>query len=498
VIARIHPRRRQVVGVLRYLFGPGERDEHVRPRLVAVWDGAGDLADLEPPVQASGRRDVRALAELLMQPVRAAANPPATPVWHCSIRNAVTDRVLSDERWAHVANRLMAAVGLAPPGDDRAVRWVAVRHSDDHVHLVATLVRQDGRTAWAWRDRLNARRVCRQLEDELDLVRTGPADHTGHQRPSPVELNKARRLARAETGRDELRRRVRAAAAAAVGEGEFFARLADLGVLARRRESTIHLGEFTGYTVALKSHTTARGEPVWYAGGSLARDLTLPKLRHRWARPPEQPEPTVGAVRVTAGARAEAMHQAAQAIRAAADAIRHLATRNPAAAQAVAQAASDTLTALAATVEAHRRGPLTRAVDLFDKATRLPAGEVAAATTGSARLRSLSRLVYAMGRAGSHDDSTAMLALVHALADFADTVADLREAQQRLDQARAARTVAQQLRAAAHAGGRLGPATPALTSVDPAAAPRSADPTASQDPTRAPSTRDTPHGGTSR
>jgi hypothetical protein len=420
-------------------------------------------------------------------------------VWHCSIRNAATDRVLSDERWAHVANRLMAAVDLAPPRDERAVRWVAVRHSDDHVHLVATLVRQDGRTAWAWRDRLNARRGCRQLEDELDLVRTGPADHTGHQRPSPVELNKARRFRRPETGRDELRRRVRAAAAAAVEEAEFFARLADAGVLVRRRESTIHPGEFTGYTVALKSHTTASGEPVWYSGGSLARDLTLPKLRHRWARPTEQPEPTVGAVRVTAGARAEAMHQAAHAIWAAADAIRHLETRNPAAAQAVAQAASDTLTALAATVEAHRRGPLTRAVDLFDKATRMPGGEVPPATTSSARLRSLSRLVYAMGRAGNHeDDSTAMLALVHALADLADTIADLREAQQRLDQARAARTAAQQLRAAAHAGGRLGPTTPALTTVDPAAAPPSAESAAGQDPTRASSTRDTPHEGTSR
>jgi hypothetical protein len=42
----------------------------------------------------------------------------------------------------------MARVGLAPHGDDQAVRWVAVRHSDDHVHLVAALVRQDRRTCW--------------------------------------------------------------------------------------------------------------------------------------------------------------------------------------------------------------------------------------------------------------------------------------------------------------------------------------------------------------
>ena len=48
--------------------------------------------------------------------------------------------------------RVMAGVGLAPHGDASAVRWVAVRHDDYGIHVVATLVRQDGRTAWAWKD----------------------------------------------------------------------------------------------------------------------------------------------------------------------------------------------------------------------------------------------------------------------------------------------------------------------------------------------------------
>src|SRR6185436_16217334 len=156
MIPKVAARGSRVGGLLRYLFGPGKREEHVNPRLVAAWDGAGELSRLEPPTDANGRRDVRRLAELLEQPVRSGWNPPAKTVWHCSVRNHAEDRYLTDAQWAHIAGELMAAVGLAPQGDSAAVRWVAVRHNDDHIHLVATLVRQDLRTAWAWKDKLHA------------------------------------------------------------------------------------------------------------------------------------------------------------------------------------------------------------------------------------------------------------------------------------------------------------------------------------------------------
>jgi hypothetical protein len=38
-----------------------------------------------------------------------------------------------------VAAEIMHRTGLAPCGDDAAVRWVAVRHAADHVHIVATI-----------------------------------------------------------------------------------------------------------------------------------------------------------------------------------------------------------------------------------------------------------------------------------------------------------------------------------------------------------------------
>jgi hypothetical protein len=84
---------------------------------------------------------------LLDQPVRAAPRAPRTPVWHASMRLAPEDRhrVFSDATWGHLAQQLLAGAGLVRSGDLAGIRWVAVRHNDDHVHVVATLVREDGR-----------------------------------------------------------------------------------------------------------------------------------------------------------------------------------------------------------------------------------------------------------------------------------------------------------------------------------------------------------------
>jgi hypothetical protein len=68
VIGRVVSIGDNVARVLSYLFGPGRRNEHVNPRLVAAWD---DPADLKPPVLASGRRSFRRLTGLLEEPVAA-------------------------------------------------------------------------------------------------------------------------------------------------------------------------------------------------------------------------------------------------------------------------------------------------------------------------------------------------------------------------------------------------------------------------------------------
>lgn len=110
------------------------------------------------------------MTELLDIPVRAGRNPPRKFVWHCSVRGHPTDRTLTDEQWRHIADEIVARVGLAPHGDDQAVRWVAVRHADDHIHVVAALVRQDRRTCWARNDYLLAQAARGDIEQRYGLT----------------------------------------------------------------------------------------------------------------------------------------------------------------------------------------------------------------------------------------------------------------------------------------------------------------------------------------
>ena len=125
--------------LLAYLYGPGRASEHSDPHLVA---GFGDPAELEPGRRPGGSADLRRLAGLLTQPLAALPVPGGDrPVWHCSLRSAPGDRLLSDAEWAQAAEDVMDRTGLAPRDDWSGVRWGAVRHAPDHVHIVATLAR---------------------------------------------------------------------------------------------------------------------------------------------------------------------------------------------------------------------------------------------------------------------------------------------------------------------------------------------------------------------
>jgi MobA/VirD2-like, nuclease domain len=274
-------RGRNVRRLLYYLYGPGKANEHTDPHLVA---GFGDPAELEPERRPDRTRDFRRLAGLLDQPLAALDGPGyAKPVWHCAVRAAPEDRMLSDAEWAQIAARVMHQTGLAPEGDDLGVRWVAVRHAADHIHLVATLARQDRTRPGIWNDYFRIRDACHEAERRFGLRCTAPADRTAARRPTRAESERAARLGWAEPARVTLRREVCTAAAGAGSEQEFFVRLRQAGVLIRERRSTVHPDQVTGYAVGLPGHTARDGGVVWYGGGKLAADLTLPKLQARWA-----------------------------------------------------------------------------------------------------------------------------------------------------------------------------------------------------------------------
>jgi Relaxase/Mobilisation nuclease domain len=279
MIAKVHRLGTDLNGLVRYLFS--NRDAHHNPHVIAAWlyatiDGPHEL---QPRVTATGRRSTTRLADLLDQPVWAALNPPAKPVWHCSIHNHASDPILSDQQWADISTEVMDSVGLAPHGDDAAVRWIAVRHADQHIHIVATRVRQDGYTVSLSHDYRRVQTAARQLEDRYGLHRVDPQPDAARL-PQPAEIHKAQRQQRSGTPRQELCQRARHAAAVATSDIEYFQLLANAGVVVRLRAA--QPADADGYAIGLPDFRTIDSQIIYYSGSRLAPDLGLGRLRRHW------------------------------------------------------------------------------------------------------------------------------------------------------------------------------------------------------------------------
>ncbi|SEG94069.1 hypothetical protein SAMN04489712_1432 [Thermomonospora echinospora] len=562
-------RGRRVQGVIRYLYGPGRHNEHRNPHIVAGFDAP---AALEPALRPDGSRDFRRLDALLTQPLALLGERNhARPVWHLPVRAHPDDPVLSDEQWGDIARQIMHHVGLAPDGDLEAVRWIAVRHADDHIHIVATLARLDGTRPDVWNDGYRIRAACQAVEERYGLVRTAPADRTAAHRPKRGETEKAHRHGRPEPSRTVLRRHVQTAAAAACNEADFFARLAEDGVLVRvrfsrrdpdqrtgyavalpgdvnrsgqpiwygggklapdltlpklrprwtarpdhgprtgpqsadyhpvtgrhlsprtartvlrtmvrqaadrsrtteeffehlhrtgvlvhHRFSTLHPGQITGYAVTLPGHTGPDGRPVWYCGGRLADDLTLPALHRRWTTGPPHGHPNQETPDLTLLERQAIYEDAARATAyATAQVRRHLAT-NPHAASDACWAASDILhIAAKATGNPHLR----KAADTYDRAARTPYARIPRPTPAGDALRTTARVLAMTGALGDPTTTTVMTLITH-LITFIDTIAQLRQAQHHAAQATAAHSTRHHLD---HANASPQNPTPWLTEPD--------------------------------
>ena len=176
-------RGRNVRRLLYYLYGPGQANEHTDPHLVA---GFGDPAELEPERRPDGTRDFRRLAGLLEQPLAALAGPGYDkPVWHCAIRAAPEDRMLSDAEWALVAERVMHRTGLAPTG----MTWGCGGWRSGMPRTTSTSwPRWPARTAArprTWNDYYRVREACQEAERRFGLRSTAPADRTAARRADP-------------------------------------------------------------------------------------------------------------------------------------------------------------------------------------------------------------------------------------------------------------------------------------------------------------------------
>jgi hypothetical protein len=404
----------RVAGLIWYLYGPGRREEHTDPHLVAGWR---DPAELEPALRADGTREFRRLNGLLNQPL-AVLGPRGfdKPVWHCVVRAAPGDPVLSDAQWAQVAEEIMHRTGLARSGDDEAVRWVAVRHAPDHVHIVAALVRQDGIKPRIWNDYYRVREACLAVERRYRLRVTAPGDRTAGRRPTRAENEHARRRGWEEPARTTLRRAVHTAAAGASSEQGFFARLEAAGLLVRKRFSQRDPSQVTGYAVANPGHVNGQGVPVWFGGGKLAADLTLPKLRQRWLSVGQAstPHARLGAL-LSAEERRRIWNGASNTAARATHTIRSCAFTGPAAAANAAWAAADALHVAAGVLGSRA---LRQAADSYARAARCSFGRIPRPTPAGNRLRATARLLALAATVGEQDEA-AILMLVARLAELA-------------------------------------------------------------------------------
>jgi len=492
VIAKVCPRGRRVAGLIRYLYstspaqqeGRGRRNPHVDPRVVGGFD---DPVVLEPSGGEGGRRDFRRLVSLLEQPlVAAGVGLDKRPVYHLVVAakkdpdtGQLVDPYLSDEAWGDMAGEYVHRIGLAPKDDDLGARWVAVRHADDHIHIVATLVRQDGRRVFPRNDFWRAGEASRAVEQKYGLSVTAASDRTAAKRPSYAETAKAERQGDREPVRDTLRRSVRTAAAGSSSLGEFLDRLRTDGVMVRERFSERTPGQVSGYSVALPGQSDPGGKPIYFGGGKLAADLTLPKLLRRWdlAISPEsaaggsggrataeRSEPVTGSTsarpagagipgerpgedrhRLTPEERARIWEQATAAAATATEQVSGTAGTDPNGAADAAWAASDFLSAAARVVEGRRGGPLTAAAGEYDRAARELWGRVPEASAAGKGLRAASVLL-ASARFVGRNEAKQLFALLAQLAVLSDAVTRLRESQDRAVQAAAARRAAEGVR----------------------------------------------------
>ncbi|MEV3853141.1 relaxase/mobilization nuclease domain-containing protein [Streptomyces sp. NPDC050095] len=435
-------------GLLAYLYGPGRRDEHTDPHIIAAW-----VPELAPDPGRDPAATLKQLTDRLDLPVLALPKErrPARHVWHCPVRTAPGDRHLTDVEWAEVARRVVHATGIAEYGDDKACRWIAVRHADDHIHIVATLKREDGRSPRRHEDGIRAQAECRKIEKEWGLQILNEGDGTAAQRPTSAERAKAERTGRPEPARETLREYVRQALAGAADEAEFFRRLTEAGLRLDVRRGPS--GDALGYKVALPGDRNRDGQPIWFPGSRLAPDLSLPQIHRRLEADPTEDEPP-SAVRPAerpVRARRTATHAAEQAVT-------HLVVGDDdtvGAAQLVG--VGELLDAVAQTAPAATRKELAEAARAFERATR---SHTRAEHADHRALRSAARGIVRAGNAlgkGEDGGTTAMLLSTMVLAAIA--AIHWHSARGHAQQAAAARRAAEHLRAAY----RTAAATPMAT-----------------------------------
>lgn len=445
-----------VKGLMRYLMGPGRHNEHSNQHVLA--SSRGDWIGKGPESTAALGRWLNAGNEVGQDQGR----PPAR-VWHCSVALPPGERLgadteASEQRWEEAATRIMTRLGLhgnAAAGG--GVRWAAIHHGlsgakgegGDHIHIAVVLCDLEGTPRIPFDDYRTLREVCRELEAEWELRSTSPADGTANTAPTTAERQKAERLGEPVTDREWLQVEVKALAASTTSLEDLIEQADARGILAApahvSKQGTPY-GIVFGRAVRDSEGNPVRdddgklvlpkdadGKDITFAGRSLAKDLSLPKLQARW----QELQDNEAAAQVP-----DPLEQARKILDEAAKNYQP-GSRD---AESVARAAADTVAVLAVSdPNGDPDGKLAQAAQWAAHAGR-EAGYAVPKPMGSGAAVRMSTIALMAARVGGADrDLVRTLQLLRVTAQMMDSLARLRQVQGHRRQAMAARQAAKAL-----------------------------------------------------
>jgi hypothetical protein len=266
---------------------------------------------------------------------------------------------------------------------------VAVGHGtstngNQHIHIAASLVRGDGLGVNLWQSKRTLSRVCAELEYTYGLSVVEGREGRGMPGLSRAELERTAREQLTEPPRVTLARLVREASVASKDEAEFVRRLRGSGVLVRPRFETGGQGAVVGYSVAL--WTTGGVAPIWFGGGKLAKDLTLPHLRQFWGVPNDDRKAAVvkwSATKTVATGREvlrghpDDWQRAVAGVERSLERLRAVPTSDLAAWRGAAREAAGVFAAWSRRLEGKSPGPLAATADALARSAQSRSGELA-------------------------------------------------------------------------------------------------------------------------
>jgi len=305
-----------VEGVVAYLAGPGNENEHERPELLMASPGiAAEVAFRVIPLE--GKRNQKWLTNAIDAPRiawgrevrqrdKATGTMEEAHVWHCSLTLAPGEQ-LTATQWQQTGREFVKAMRFD------GCEWALVRHGKtgrdqlEHVHLVFNLVQTEtGKPASVHNDYSRAQAACAKLSRDLGLT-----ELQGQQRHLPERERRQIAPRRLRQGvRHEIVERFARAEQLAVGRQMTREDLAAVGVLQRvtergaafalteRRDVMVPLSDINvridedNAAIEIEQQQTHDQEPVDRAPEKAAQDPEQKVVRQPPAAAPGTPEPT--------------------------------------------------------------------------------------------------------------------------------------------------------------------------------------------------------------